>query len=124
MKIGVYKVYPKEHPEKFHIIGTANIENYWSKIGDEFEYSLIRECHKSELGKFEKHFKEKFKEKAPKKKVIPDEPPVVIVDSVLKGTDLTKAIERAIIPEVKTEKAIIPVVKKPRKKRVTSKSKK
>ena len=99
--VGVYKVVSKKDPQDFYIIGSANIETYWQKNGDEnYTYLLIREVYKFELKRYEEHFKKRF---VPKKK--------------------EKVTEAAVIAQPVTENAVIPE-KKPRKKRVASKSKK
>lgn len=105
MKIGVYKISLKAKPTKFYIIGTANIESYWSENGDKnLKYELIWECNKLELQRYTSHFIERLKPNWD--------------EEVQKVGE----IEQAKMDEPETEKAIIEP--KVRKKPVKSKSKK
>ena len=95
--VGIYKVYLKSKPERFQIVGSANIEAYMAILNDKnYEYRLIRECNKLDLKRYEEHFIERFKSKEKKEK-----PVKVLVE------ETPEEMETAVIDEPVMEKAVI-----------------
>lgn len=92
----------KKNPKKFYIIGTVNIDQYWSENGnDNATYSLLWKCNKSELDHYIEHFKGRYsstwdgKEQVEKKQ-----------EQVKEPDKISEPIETAVKKEPEMETAI------------------